>query len=35
MAQLRKCPICKGQHRKKSAYQKCVRRNGPRPTWGK
>lgn len=33
MAQLKKCKHCKGAHRKKSAYLKCKRRNGPMPKW--
>lgn len=33
MAQLKKCPYCKGQHRKLTAYKKCARRNGPRASW--
>lgn len=35
MAQLKSCPYCKSSHRKRSAFVKCARRLGPKPTWGR
>lgn len=34
MAHLKKCPHCKGTHRKKRAYLKC-KRTHVTETWGK
>lgn len=33
MAQLKRCPFCKGTHRKKSAVLKCKRKTKGPETW--
>lgn len=35
MAQTKTCPYCKAGHRKRSAFVKCARRLGPKPSWGR